>query len=192
MKRLLTFLCLAFAGAASAATTTLAPLPSPEHLDMEVMTNCAMTAWTELTRKFDFTLEFNATPSNNVQIAFGTDADTNGILSAEETAMVIGWDCGNWFVSRQQEDTRFSETNAVQTERKTLHFEMRVRDDGTPRELAIKDGSAAIFQELTASRPTWIYDKAWNLIRLTARGVDAQKEQFKIQIAPDGFSVIVR
>ena len=175
-----------------AAKVEFAPLPAPEFADTEVTTNVAMRAWDSLIRKFNFSLTFNATPSNNVQIAFGTDADTNGVLSAEETAMVIGWDCGDWFVGRMQENAWFSETNAVPTGRKALHFEMRMRDDGTPRDLTMKDGATAIFQELTASRPAWMVDKAWNLMRLTARGVDAPNERFELQIAPDGFSVMLR
>ena len=36
-----------------------------------------------------------ASPSNNVEVAFGCDA--NGTLEDSDTAFAIGWDCGEWF-----------------------------------------------------------------------------------------------
>ena len=39
-----------------------------------------------------------ATPSNNVQIAFGKDTDADGDLAPEETQVTLGFDCGEWFV----------------------------------------------------------------------------------------------
>ena len=41
-----------------------------------------------------------ASPSNNVEVAFGTDADGDGVLDLWETDCVIGWDCGAWFVRK--------------------------------------------------------------------------------------------
>lgn len=177
---------------ATATTATLAPLPSPVCLDTEVTANCAMTAWNDLTRTFNLTLAFDATPSNNVQIAFGHDADGNGILSAGETGAKIGWDCGAWFMDDVQSDSRFTETNVVATTRKTLTFEMRLSDDGTPRNLSVRDGAPRIFTSLTGHPPVWLYNPSWNLMRLTARGLDDPNEQFRIRIAADGFHIIIR
>ena len=45
----------------------------------------------------DSKLDFNGTPSNNVEVAFGTDADGDRSLSLDETDVVIGWECGRYF-----------------------------------------------------------------------------------------------
>ena len=35
---------------------------------------------------------------NNVEIAIGCDADEDGLLASNEAALVVGYDCGEWFV----------------------------------------------------------------------------------------------
>ena len=39
--------------------------------------------WQEGICKFAYSLSFNATPSNNVEMAFGRDSDKDGLLSEE-------------------------------------------------------------------------------------------------------------
>ena len=70
---------VAFAAIRSASALTVPDLPSPVFADTEVSTNVAIRAWTERTRMFNVVLSFDATPSNNVQVAFGTDASADGI-----------------------------------------------------------------------------------------------------------------
>ena len=48
-------------------------------------------------------------PSNNMEIAFGTDTGTMGILlvgdgelSPDECDLIVGWDCGSWFVEADE------------------------------------------------------------------------------------------
>lgn len=73
-------------------------LPSPQYIDTEVVTNMPICVWQEGICKFVYTLFFNATPSNNVEMAFGRDADKDGLLSEDEIGMIVGWDCGEWFL----------------------------------------------------------------------------------------------
>ena len=73
---------------------TFQDLPEPIFVDTEVSTNVAIWAWTERARMFNVTLSFDATPSNNVQVVFGTDASADGNLSDEEAGLTLGWDCG--------------------------------------------------------------------------------------------------
>jgi hypothetical protein len=88
---------VAFAAIRSASALTLPDLPPPVFADTEVSTNVATRAWTERTRMFNVVLSFDATPSNNVQAAFGADASADGNLSDEEAGLTLGWDCGEWF-----------------------------------------------------------------------------------------------
>ncbi len=66
-------------------------LPSVAHADTEVVTNVPFAAWQEHVGKFTFTLACNATASNNVQVAFGKDADGDGELSLAESELIAGW-----------------------------------------------------------------------------------------------------
>ena len=179
----------------SAARVEPAPLPFPVHIDTEISTNCILRIriGDGVSRTFAFTLDFDATPSNNVQIAFGHDADTDGVLSIEETGMTIGWDCGAWFVNGTTEEADcLSETPTVRDGRKALRFELLLQADGSPRRLTIRDGENDLFQALSASLPAWMYDSSWDLMRLTARGVDAPNECFEAHIEPDRMIFLLR
>ncbi len=74
-----------------------AALPPAIHTDTEMTTNVPFVAVLDAVGRFALTLSCHATPSNNVEVAFGTDRNVNGVLELEETERVIGWDCGSWF-----------------------------------------------------------------------------------------------
>ena len=83
---------LAFATAASAA---LRPLPTPgpsEYVDAESSVNVPLP--TNEGRHIRLTLAFDPSPTNAVQVAFDNDANADGDLAPEETALRVGCDCG--------------------------------------------------------------------------------------------------
>ena len=88
---LLSSLCLA-------AVFAVPEMPEAEWDDTEVVTNAALPAARADSRVFAFTLELDATASNNVEVAFGHDADHDGVLSRGEAGLLVGWDCGEWKV----------------------------------------------------------------------------------------------
>ena len=72
------------------------PPPSP-YADTESVTNVAFNAGIAGDNFFALTLELDASPSNNVEVAFGHDANGNGALDDSEADLAVGWDCGEWF-----------------------------------------------------------------------------------------------
>ena len=83
------------AGAAFAARHDL-PTPSPsEYVDAESCVNVPLPV-TE-GRHIRLTLAFDPSPTNAAFVAFGRDADGDGNLAPEETALRVGCDCGVWF-----------------------------------------------------------------------------------------------
>lgn len=72
-------------------------LPPGDYADTEVSTNVSFTVNANLTDMMSIALEFDTTPSNSVEVAIGNDADSDGNLSPEESAVVFGYDCGTWF-----------------------------------------------------------------------------------------------
>ncbi len=91
---------IAVAAFSAHAATSRMSLPPREHADTEVVTNVPFGAAMDRTGDFNFSLSFNGTPSNNVEMAFGVDANADGVLSVAETEMSIVWDCGEWKVCR--------------------------------------------------------------------------------------------
>ena len=76
--------------------------PAPSGwADTESSINVAITNWPGLGRHIYLTLSAMATPSNNVQIAFGKDTDADGDLVPEETMLCIGVDCGEPFIRNE-------------------------------------------------------------------------------------------
>ena len=179
----------------SANAVVLPALPNSEYADTEVSTNVTLMAWTETTRQFNIILQFDATTSNNVQVAFGTDESTDGKLTDEETGLTLGWDCGAWFISSDAVTNRFTAAPAGSGVRKELSFEMGLGEDGLPRTLELKDGSTPLAfsgLNLLPAPPAWMYSKNWNLLKVIARGTDAQNEQITVRLSNDAVILLLR
>ena len=99
--------CVAFALSISAvfAVETTLPIPPPsEYADTESRIDFAVTNWPGLGRHIKLWLSTVASPSNNVQIAFGRDANADGTLAPHEIQIVAGFDCGSWFVRDERDN----------------------------------------------------------------------------------------
>ena len=189
-----TFL-FAFAAVRSASALTMPELLPPVFADTEVSTNVAMRAWGENTRLFNVSLSFDATPSNNVQVAFGTDESADDNLSDEETGLTLGWDCGSWFVSGSAVSNRFAAAPAGTETRKELSFQMTLGADGLPRALELTDGTSPLAftgLNLSPAPPAWMVSKDWNLLKVVARGTDAQNETVTVELANDAVILLLR
>ena len=89
---------LILSAATVAAGVAVVPLPAPEFADTEVSTNLVFSVGEGQNRSLVFTVELQATPSNNVEVAIGVDANGDGRLSVDESGLCVGYDCGTWFV----------------------------------------------------------------------------------------------
>ena len=184
--------CAGAALAAWARTVVPASLPPAIHADTEVSTNVPFTAWEEHQKRFEHRLSFEATPSNNVQVAFGTDADADGVLGPDEERLVIGWDCGGWFVFDATNGVRLADAAQPTNRAQTLAFVFETRSNGAVKSLSLSSDGVGLFPSLAATPPKWLYDKSWDMIRLTDRGVDDPHAGFRVQTIPCGFSFIFR
>ncbi len=190
-------------------------LPLVEHLDTETVTNVPFTAWQKHLRHFTFKLVFNATPSNNVEMAFGTDGGAgtmgvapvgnggtgttgslpveDGMLSLDECDLTVGWDCGAWFVEDGATGERVTASPAGGCGAHELLVRVRLARDGAIDDVRFLDNGAEVFAELAASRPPWLHASGWNRLRLVGRGENVRAgERFFAQITPDGTSVRMR
>ena len=99
--------CVAFVlsiSAVFAVETTLPTPPPSEYADTESRFDFAVTNWPGLGRHIKLWLSTVASPSNNVQIAFGRDANADGTLAPHEIQIVAGFDCGSWFVRDERDN----------------------------------------------------------------------------------------
>ena len=147
------------------AARVAAPLPSPSpYADTESVTNVTFRAGTSGDNVFSLSLVLDASPSNNVEVAFGCDANGNGTLDESESAFAVGWDCGEWFFRDIVADV--AGTCAGACGRRKLDWDLRLDQSLAPKTLRANAGGAALPFPMTAT----MYDPSWNVARVTSRG----------------------
>ena len=147
---------------ASVFAVDVGTLPMADFADTEVSTNVAISLSAEAPRRLRFSLELEASPSNNVEVAVGCDVDGDGCLSLDESALTVGYDCGEWFVRSLSKDSVASSV---------------VADSGTFRR--------------TCEIRSRNVDPNWNLVKVTRRGLAASSESVSIEFVESGFAVRV-
>ena len=146
----------------TAFAVTVKPMPPCAYADTEVSTNIAFVVDRAMMTRIEFTVALDATPTNNVEVAIGTDANGDGNLAPEEAAYVFGYDCGRWF-------TRVGE----------LFDCSIVQLDGAGR------------LEKTFILKLRKLDTTWNLVKVTRRGCGAMCELVKAEGRKPGFKLEV-
>mgnify|MGYP003291515615 CR=1 FL=1 len=169
----------------------ISELPPSDFADTEVTTNFPAAFGTN-DNHFLFSLVFDSTPSNNVQAAFGCDADSDGILSAEETDLIVGWDCGRWRIDGPGVGSSLERSPVTADASKVLSWNLCTRFCRIPRTLELKENGVDVLPELSSAPCVWFYNPDWNLVRLTARGLDDPDARFAVRMDNDGFKLIVR
>ena len=151
----------------AAFAVTVGPLPPSEFADTEVSTNIAFVVERPAMARIEFTVALDATPTNNVEVAIGTDANVDGNLSVEESAYVFGYDCGTWFC--RERDKNKIENTAVDL-------------DLLPR--------PHLSHTFILKRRQ--LDTAWNLVKVTRRGCGAVCELVEAKGCKPGLKLEVR
>ena len=156
-------LMLAVFAAICASGIGVPALPPSEFVDTEVSTNFTFAVGEGSNRRLVFSLELAASPTNNVEVAIGCDADEDGSLSLDETALTVGYDCGEWFVRSAANDS-------------VTYFD--VADSGA-------------FRRIYEVRSRHI-DPSWNLVKVTRRGFGVADENVVVELIKSGFGLTIR
>ena len=173
-----------------AAVFSFPSLPPAEYDDTEVVTNGVIQAIRSDARLFDFALELDATPSNNVEIAFGRDADADGELSRLEETLLVGWDCGEWKVVDCATGNEVCEDGTCGRTR--LDWLVRFDADGVPGSLEAKAGGSVAFADLATNPPRFVFSPDWNMVRVVGRGLDSLNPSVSGSIRQVPFAVSIR
>ena len=192
MRRAMTVLLLVGAMFAWSSQPTALSLPPVIHADAEVVTNVVISSWQRGVAKFAFSLSCIATPSNNVEAAFGEDVNTNGVLEPEEADLIVGWKRGNWFIQNGTDGERFSVGSTSMEDVRTLAWNYRLTDAPTPARLSVMVDGTAAFSALSEDSPEWLHRRKWNLMRLTGRGLHDSGEVFTIGTPLDPTAILFR
>ena len=142
---------------------TVESLPQSDFADTEVSTNIPFEISFDAMSRLEFTLSLDASPTNCVEAAIGTDTDNDGNLSPEETDYTVGYRCGKWFQRDAVADAE-TETTEPHTGRIERMFTLRKRK----------------------------LNPAWDLVKITRRGVAEIGEVTLVEGKKPGAALIVR
>ena len=157
----------------AAFAVTVEPLPPSEFADTEVSTNIAFAVERFAMTRIEFTVALHATPTNNVEVAIGADANGDGNLSVEESAYAFGYDCGTWFERERDQGSGIRDQVAVPAPvGETPTVRMRVEKTFVLKKRQL--------------------DAAWNLVKVTRRGCGAACELVGVKGRKPGFKLEVR
>ena len=177
---------------ASAGMVAVPGVPEAPHDDTESVTNALVCAsLVQRARTFSGDIDLYATPSNALEVAFGTSRNGDGTLLPGDETLSLGWENGSWFIDTQTNRITSAKQNG--TTRRNLSFSVRVSEDGVPTRLTVSaDDLGDAFALLTNTPPSWLFSRNWNAVRVTATGVDATAEAVSIRLDNDPWIFIAR
>ena len=111
--RIMCLLAVMMPFAAFARTIVVPAQPVSPYADTEVYTNVVIQTGRTDVRDVKIRLQLDGTPTNNFEIAFGCDANTNGVLDVWEIETVYGWRAGRYFVENVRAWERIEAETAV-------------------------------------------------------------------------------
>ena len=147
-------------------------LPRSAYVDTEASTNFPIAVEDDGKHWMTFVVSLAESPSNNVEVAVGTDTDGNGVLGVDEADWTIGYDCGRWF-ARKMENGEWkveNEGNGIS------HFPLSTLNSGQRKFVLTSKG----------------LDARWNLARVTRRGLGVSAEQVLVKCRQQGTWLIIR
>ena len=168
------------------------PVPPPVHFDTESVTNAPLLRpMMERARVFRASVSLRATPSNNVEVAFGTSRGGDGVLAGGDEDFSFGWENGAWFLASPTNRLRSAVTNDAA--QRTFSLQLRMREDGSPFSLYVTDSvSGGLFPNITNAPPAWLFSRDWDVVRLTVRGTDERNESLSVRLDTDACILILR
>ena len=189
--RSLALLLLALTGSAFARTIVVPPVPVPEFADTEVATNIAVRVSDEQAQEIGMSFALHgASTSNCLQVAFGRDADGDGVLGVNETEILFGWRNDRYFAENMADGVRVEEAANGSTTSRVFTVGFRLsKGRGLRHFTATNETGVAVFTNFSASAKGWLYSPEWNMMRVTRRGPGVPAEWFSCEISSHFFVI---
>lgn len=184
---------LAVFGAAFGRTIVVPALPASPYADTEAVTNVVLHAGRTDVREASIHLRIAGTPTNELEIAFGRDANGNGALDAEETETVYGWRGGRYFIENAEGWERFEAEAVAGAAAGAMDVLVENGADVVPRRFSAICGGAPAFAGLsTPPPPEWLFRERWDVARVTRRGAGAPSEWVRCKVGYNRFLIQLR
>lgn len=181
----------ALCGAIHAGAVAVHPQQATPCVCTESATNVAFNLGGNVR---EMTLRFvlpDGCASNCLQVAFGRDADGDGVLDVGETETLYGWRNGRRFAEGMSDGVRIEEFGGDGP--RSFSVNLRLPRGGSPgRFSATDDGGSAVLTNLSVSSHAWLCRPGWNMMRVTRRGPGVPVEWLTCDLRHSFFAVTVR
>ena len=192
MKSAVVVTCMLLSFPALAARVEVSSPPSP-YADTEAATNVVIQTGRTDVREVKIRLQLEGTPTNNLEIAFGCDANTNGVLDVSEVETVYGWRAGRYFVENVRAWERIETEAATSALCGVIDIQLQNDRHFVPRSFAATCGGEPAFATLsTTPPPAWLFRNEWNMARVVRRGAVVPSEWVRCDIEHQSFSIRLR
>ena len=170
-----------------AATLNLGSLPQIEHLDCEVSTNVVLATSLSMS-EMEFTLSLFSTPSNVVEVAFGTDADLDGDISRKETELVVGSECGVWQMVDPKDGNKYIYAESLGENEFKWNAWMPKNYDS--KRINVSLNGQPIFAQLP--HDMFVFKRSWTHFKIISRGEGHCFRSLNVNQSNGRFYIIVR
>ena len=181
------------ASAAFARQIVIPTLPVSPFADTEVSTNVVIHGSRTDVRNVRIHFQLEGTPTNNLEVAFGCDANTNGVLDISEIETVYGWRGGRYFIENVRAWERIETPTAASALCGVIDIQLQNDKYFVPRSFVATCGGELAFETLsTTPPPAWLFRNKWNMVRVVRRGSGMPSEWVRCDIKHDSFAIKVR
>ena len=178
----------------SAKTFSIPPLPISPYVDTEITTNIVFNNHRSDVKELELKFVLECSSYNCIQVAFGNDANADGVLSRRETDAIYGWRNGRYFAEDVMSGTRYDHPINAEGDNnsQTFTINLRTTKDYLPKSFSAQINGISILTNLSNTLPDWLYRPEWNLMRVTRRGVSVPAEWLDCRIEYQYFYMTVR
>ena len=169
------------------------PQPVSPYADTEVSTNMPFVVDGERTREIKMRFALDGCASNCIQVAFGRDADGDGVLGVDESETLYGWRNGRYFAESVADGLRVEEPDSGRAASRVLTMNLLLKKgEGLSRFAATNGVGVAVFTNLSATAQGWLYKPDWNMMRVTRRGLGVPAEWFTCDLSSYYLYILMR
>ena len=192
MIRALTVMTVVMAFALRAVDFTVTQMPVSPFADTEVLMNMVINKAD--INYVDLKFTFCGTPTNDLEMAFGTDVNTNGVLDAEEVETRFGWRGGRYFIENALTCESFDSDAIAGSQNLSVELHLDIKTSPQQvRRIAVAGVNASAFAGILSERPpAWLWRREWNMMRMTRRGAEPPSDWLYYKASNLGFAIRLR
>ncbi len=171
---------------------TVNQMPMSPFADTEVSTNMVINKAD--INYVDLKFTFCGTPTNDLEMAFGTDVNTNGVLDAEEVETRFGWRGGRYFIENALTCESFDSDAIAGAQSLSVELHLDIRSSPQQvRRIAVAGVNASAFAGILSGRhPAWLWRREWDMMRVTRRGTEPPSDWLYYKASNLGFAIRLR